>query len=284
MRCNLSASGHFFFRAAARFPRAACRPGLCGRPGAGSDAERVRAAAPGGLHPHPALRGVPGRFRHGLSLDRPGWMAAHYTASQEARMFLTGIGANHRNLVQSPVATGTVGFARGAWSGIGQRTGKAFEGIVYISVTPSRYIEIQSHDAAPYSRSTCRCSAPPPSPSASCDARHEERLDDRAGEEAVQEKCPPRCGRAFVLGRLQLLRRQFQDQRFLGIKRRFDAVETPPSSPNRPPILYNKAFEPVLTEQERHLAADPKTPVSLRFCWSAHRYDSFTTAKRLRER
>jgi len=67
------------------------------------------------------------------------------------------IGANHRNLVQSPVATGTVGglpFARGAWSGIGQRTGKAFEGIVHISVTPSRYIEIQSHDAAPYSRST----------------------------------------------------------------------------------------------------------------------------------
>jgi len=52
------------------------------------------------------------------------------------------IGANHRNLVQSPVATGTVGglpFARGAWSGIGQRTGKAFEGIVHISVTPSRY-------------------------------------------------------------------------------------------------------------------------------------------------
>ncbi len=69
-------------------------------------------------------------------------MAAHYTASQEAQMFLTDIGANHRNLVQSPVATGTVGglpFARGAWPGIGQRTGKAFEGIVYISVTPSRY-------------------------------------------------------------------------------------------------------------------------------------------------
>ncbi|MDQ2799315.1 MAG: hypothetical protein M3Y13_06695, partial [Armatimonadota bacterium] len=45
-------------------------------------------------------------------------------------------------------------FAHGAWSGIGQRTGRAFEGIVSISVAPSEYIEIQSHDAVPYSHST----------------------------------------------------------------------------------------------------------------------------------
>ncbi len=219
-------------------------------------------------------------------------MAAHDTASQEAQMFLADIGANHRRQSSKPrPVAGSDGHGRRAAVRAGRLVGDwaaHWEGVRGDRLHLRHPVPIPSKSRAmtppPTAVPTCCCSTPPPSPSASCDARHEERLDDRAGEEAVQEKCPPRCGRAFVLGRLQLLRRQLQNQGVLGIKRRFDAIETPPSGPNRPPVLYNEAFEPVLTEQERHLAADSKAPVSLRFCWSVHKCDSFTTAKRLRER
>lgn len=86
-----------------------------------------------------------------------GRMASQWTSAQEAQALLDRMGDNHSHLVLSPVVTGPVGgltFARGSWSGVGQRTGKTYEGIVYILVAPSKYIEIQSHDAAPYSRST----------------------------------------------------------------------------------------------------------------------------------
>ena len=92
-----------------------------------------------------------------LISEDDGAMAAHWTAAQEAQSFLQEIGNNHSHLTLSPVVSGTIGalpFAHGSWSGVGMKTGKAYEGIVYILVAPSRYIEIQSHDAAPYSRST----------------------------------------------------------------------------------------------------------------------------------
>ena len=86
-----------------------------------------------------------------------GRMATRWTSAQAAQDFLNGMGDNHTGLVLSPVTTGLVGglpFAHGSWSGVGRKTGKTYEGIVYILVAPSKYIEIQSHDAAPYSRST----------------------------------------------------------------------------------------------------------------------------------
>lgn len=86
-----------------------------------------------------------------------GRMATRWTSAQAAQDLLDRMGENHTHLVLSPVAAGLVNglsFRRGAWSGVGQRTGKTYEGIAYVLVTPSRYIEIQSHDAAPYSRST----------------------------------------------------------------------------------------------------------------------------------
>ena len=86
-----------------------------------------------------------------------GRMASQSNASQMTQRFLTEEGSNHTHLTVSPVAACTVSglpFAHGAWSGTGARTGKTFEGIVYISVASSRYIEVSSHDARPYSRST----------------------------------------------------------------------------------------------------------------------------------
>ena len=92
-----------------------------------------------------------------LVSEDDGAYAAHTNSVQAAHNLVAEFGVNHSGLRQSPVTTVSVNgltFARAAWSGQGQRTGKTYEGIVYVLVAPSKYIEIQTHDAAPESRTT----------------------------------------------------------------------------------------------------------------------------------
>ncbi len=86
-----------------------------------------------------------------------GSMAAHVTSRQEVQSDMADMADNHSNLTMSPVtglAVHSLPFAQGHWSGTGQRTGKTFDGLVYVSLTPSHYIDIVCHDARPYSRAT----------------------------------------------------------------------------------------------------------------------------------
>jgi tetratricopeptide (TPR) repeat protein len=86
-----------------------------------------------------------------------GSLAAHSTQRQVAQDALSDMGNNHSGLRVSAVSAVTLGalsFDEGTWDGIGQQTGKEYQGSEYWSVSPSHVIHLSSHDAFPYSRTT----------------------------------------------------------------------------------------------------------------------------------
>ena len=86
-----------------------------------------------------------------------GSLAAHSTQRQVASNALADMGGNHSNLRVSPVSAVTLGgvsFNSGTWDGIGQQTGKDYQGSEYWSVSSSHIIHLSTHDAVPYSQAT----------------------------------------------------------------------------------------------------------------------------------
>lgn len=86
-----------------------------------------------------------------------GSVAAMANSAQAVQIYLTMLKGNHSHLKSSPVSTSTINgrtFAYADWSGVGQHTGKQFQGIIYISITSGQFFRIISHDAAPHSRTT----------------------------------------------------------------------------------------------------------------------------------
>lgn len=86
-----------------------------------------------------------------------GSLAAHFTQSQVASNALSGMGNNHSSLRVSGVSAVTLGrlsFDGGTWDGVGQRTGKEYQGSEYWSVSSSHIVHLSTHDALPYSRAT----------------------------------------------------------------------------------------------------------------------------------
>ena len=86
-----------------------------------------------------------------------GSLAAHESERQVTQDALTEMGDNHSSLRVSAVsakALGGLSFESGEWDGIGQQTGKEYQGSEYWSVTPSHVIHLATHDALPYSRVT----------------------------------------------------------------------------------------------------------------------------------
>ncbi len=86
-----------------------------------------------------------------------GRMSEDSDSAQVEQQYLNNLNDSHTQLTSSTITPCMIGgrsFVQASWSGVGRRTGKPYAGVVYISVTPGQYIEITSHDASPYSRST----------------------------------------------------------------------------------------------------------------------------------
>ena len=84
-------------------------------------------------------------------------LSTHSTSAKTTQMALDAMQDNHSHVSESPVTSCTLGglpFSRGDWSGTGQKTGKVYRGSEYWLVSPSSIVQLSTHDAVPYDRTT----------------------------------------------------------------------------------------------------------------------------------
>ena len=86
-----------------------------------------------------------------------GSIADENTSDWKVQMALSIAHARHLHFTPSPLEPVTLGgqpFTRAHWKGVGQKTGKLFEGDEYASVAAGTTLQISTHDAVPYSQAT----------------------------------------------------------------------------------------------------------------------------------
>ena len=79
------------------------------------------------------------------------------TSEWKVQMALSVAHARHLHFTPSPLEQMTIGgqpFTYARWKGVGQKTGKLFEGDEYASVASGTALQISTHDAVPYSQAT----------------------------------------------------------------------------------------------------------------------------------
>ncbi len=86
-----------------------------------------------------------------------GSIADENTSEWKVQMALSIARARHLHFTPSPLELMTLGgqpFTHAHWKGVGQNTGKLFEGDQYASVAAGTTLQIPTHNAAPYSQAT----------------------------------------------------------------------------------------------------------------------------------
>lgn len=86
-----------------------------------------------------------------------GRMAAASSPRQHMQRYFSAMATNHAQFKASAITSSTIGartFLKATWSGIGVKTGKQFNGFVYIASQTGEYISIVAHDTAPGSADT----------------------------------------------------------------------------------------------------------------------------------
>ena len=86
-----------------------------------------------------------------------GRLAASATPKQLMQNYLSGVMRNQTQFKASEMTPCTLGsqtFLKVAWSGVGMKTGRHFQGVVYIGSWTGTYVSIFAHDALPDAQTT----------------------------------------------------------------------------------------------------------------------------------